>query len=506
MNAATEPPLIAAEGLSIAFGGSAALSSVSFDVRRGEIHALCGENGAGKSSLMKILGGIYAADAGTIRVDGVETRLATVDDATRAGIAIIHQELNLVDHLTVVDNIFLGKEITTRFGLPDRRAMRRAACEVLDRLGFKPSADALLGGLRVGEKQLVEIAKALVAEARLLIMDEPTSALSETETQVLLALCRQLRASGIGLVLISHRLQEVFDVADRVTVLRDGRLIATLPVAEVRSAEALVSMMIGKDFQAPVRGAGEGPMAARTLIDVRSLSLRGPGRPIVDSVSFSVVEGQVFGISGLLGAGKTEILEALFGVSPHAMEGEIRIGEHAGGFRRPDQAVDAGLAFVTEDRKKDGLMLDRSIEANLSLPSLSRIAGFPLYRRGAMLPLLAARALRSNIKHRSLEQPVNVLSGGNQQKLIIGKWLMTKPRILLLDEPTRGVDVAAKSEIYSQILDAAREGLTVVVASSEIDELMLLCDRIMVLCEGRMKAILAKPDFSGEALVRLASP
>lgn len=499
-------PLVAASRISIAFSGSAALTDVDFDIAAGEVHALVGENGAGKSSLMKILGGLYLPDAGTIAVAGAPVAFRTSADAMDAGIAIIHQELNLVDSLSVVDNLFLGKEIITRFGFPNHAAMRAKAREVLAQLGFRPAPDALVGPLRIGEKQLIEIAKALLADARVLIMDEPTSALSDTETQALSGLVRQLRERGMGIVLISHRLQEVFDLADRVTVLRDGRHIATLPIGRVESAEQLVSMMIGKNFVAPHREAGELRGAADTMIAVRDLTLHGEHRPVVDHVSFEVRRGEVFGLSGLLGAGKTEILETLFGVSSYRVEGAIEIGPARRAFTTPAAAVEAGVAFVTEDRKTDGLLLEDSVEANFVLPSLARVDGFPFYRRRAIARRVTAQAKSSNVKCGGVAQTVTTLSGGNQQKLIIGKWLMTQPDILLLDEPTRGVDVAAKSEIYSQILQAARAGLTVVVASSEIDELMLMCDRILVLCEGRAAGVLERAAFSAGQLVKLASP
>jgi ribose transport system ATP-binding protein len=498
--------LIEAAGLSISFNGSAALTGVDFDVTSGEVHALVGENGAGKSSLMKLLGGLYTPDSGHIRVRGEITRLANVNDAARAGVAIIHQELNLVDTLSAVDNIFLGKELRTRLGFPDRRAMQIAASNVLAQLGFRASPGALVGTLRVGEKQLVEIAKALLADARVLIMDEPTSALSDAETKALLTLVRDLRERGMGIVLISHRLGEVFAVADRVTVLRDGRRIATLPMRQVDSSAALVSMMIGKDFAPPERSEAEAPNQRAVAVEVRHLSLWNAARALVHDVSFAVQQGEVFGISGLLGAGKTEILEAIFGVSAYRREGEIHVGGATRASDSPERAAAAGLAFVTEDRKKDGLVLDHSLESNLLLPSLSRAPGFPFFRRKKLHAWAASQARASNVKHRSLAQDASTLSGGNQQKLIIGKWLMTRPRVLLLDEPTRGVDVAAKAEIYRQVLAAARDGVTVIVASSEIDELMLLADRILVMCEGQARGTLVREQFSGELLISMASP
>jgi ribose transport system ATP-binding protein len=499
-------PLIAAAKLSISFSGSPALSEVDFDVMAGEIHALVGENGAGKSSLMKMLGGLYTPDSGSISIEGRAVQLHGAADAIAAGVAVIHQELNLVDSLTVVDNLFLGKEITTRWGFPAQRAMYVKAREVLRQLGFKPAPDTLVGTLRVGEKQLIEIAKALLANARVLIMDEPTSALSDTETQTLLALARSLRSQGMGLVLISHRLSEIFAVADRVTVLRDGRHIATLPIAEAGSPEALVSLMIGRRFITGQRAEPVSRSEAEMAVEVAGLTLRGEQRPVVEDVSFGVRRGEVFGLSGLLGAGKTEILEALFGVSPFELEGRVHVNGRTRRFASPAEAVAAGVALVTEDRKKDGLLLDQSVEANLLLPSLRRAEGFPFIRLRRMQARARAQAQASNVRHRDGEQIVSTLSGGNQQKLIIAKWLLTQPDVLLLDEPTRGVDIAAKAEIYQQILAAAREGLTVVVASSEIEELMLLCDHILVLCEGRMTGLVARDAFSVEKLVELAAP
>lgn len=503
---AVAPHLVRMTGVSLSFGGTQALDNVDFDLEAGEIHAIAGENGAGKSTLMKILAGIYQPARGELMLRGEPTQLLGVAAAQAEGIVVIHQELNLVDSLSAVENVFLGKELLKRWRLPDRERMRSRSEAVLRSLGFPADPQAPVGALRMGEKQLVEIAKALIADATVLIMDEPTSALSDTETQALYVLCRRLRAQGIGIVLITHRLEEMFLLADRITVLRDGKKIGTWPTSQVDSPAALVSLMIGKKFSAL---GDKAPMLPRQhaacVLAVEHLALITPARRLVDDVSFSISAGEVLGLSGLLGAGKTEILEALFGISPHRIEGRIRYCGLSVAFREPYEAVEAGIAMVTEDRKRDGLLLDQDLEANVLLPNLGQLPGYPLYRARAARTQAAALASAFNVRHKFLEQPAGTLSGGNQQKLIIGKWLMRRPRLLLLDEPTRGVDTAAKAEIYALIRKATESGLTVLIASAEIDELMLLCDRIVVLGEGRMTGTLQRAEFSADSLLRLAA-
>jgi ribose transport system ATP-binding protein len=494
------------EAVSLSFGGTQALDGVDFDLLPGEIHAIAGENGAGKSSLMKILAGIYQPERGKLALGDKPVRLDGVAAATAQGIAVIHQELNLVDSLSAVENVFLGKELRTRWRLPDRAAMRQRALAVLDSLGFPADPQLPVGGLRMGEKQLVEIAKALMAQASVLIMDEPTSALSPSETEALCDLCRRLRDRGMGIVLITHRLQEMFLLADRITVLRDGRLIGTWPTAEIESPAALVSLMIGRKFSAIGDKAAASLSAADApILSIKRLSVHTPVRKVVDEVSLDVRAGEVLGLSGLLGAGKTEILEALFGVSPHRVSGRIIWRGRDVHFDEPFQAVEAGMAMVTEDRKRDGLLLDQDLEANFLLPSLARLPRYPLYDPGSARRQTLAHAAAFNVRCKHIDQTGGTLSGGNQQKLVIGKWLLHRPRLLLLDEPTRGVDTAAKAEIYGLIRSATQDGMTVVIASSEIDELMLLCDRIVVLCAGRATGKLARDAFSADALIRLAA-
>ena len=494
------------QGVCLSFGGTQALDNVDFDLNAGEIHAIAGENGAGKSSLMNILAGIYQPDQGRIALLGEPTVLAGVAAATAARIAVIHQELNLVDSLNAVENVFLGKELRTRWGLPDRPGMRRRAAVVLDSLGFPADPALPVGSLRMGEKQLVEIAKALLADATVLIMDEPTSALSPAETEALHLVCRQLRDRGLGVILITHRLHEMFLLADRISVLRDGKKIGTWATREIESPAALVSLMIGRKFSAIEAKAPAPPRTDDTaVLSVRNLTLTTPSRRVVEDISFDVSAGEVLGLSGLLGAGKTEVLEAVFGITPHWRTGTIHYRGHEIQFRQPHESVEAGIAMVTEDRKRDGLLLDQDLEANFLLPNLAHLPHYPLYRPGSARSRAAAHATEFNVRYKFIEQASRTLSGGNQQKLIIGKWLLRKPRLLLLDEPTRGVDTAAKAEIYGLVRAATHAGLTVVIASSEIDELMLLSDRIVVLCAGRAAGTLQRSEFSADALIRLAA-
>jgi len=497
--------LVRMQGVCLSFGGTQALENVDFDLAAGEIHAIAGENGAGKSTLMKILAGIYQPEQGRVALQGEPVELASVAAATAAGISVIHQELNLVDSLSAVENVFLGKELRTRWGLPDRPGMRRRAAVVLDSLGFPADPASPVGSLRMGEKQLVEIAKALLADATVLIMDEPTSALSPAETEALHDVCRRLRDRGMGVILITHRLQEMFLLADRISVLRDGKKIGTWVTHEIESPAALVSLMIGREFSAIGAKAPSPPRTEAVVLSVRNLTLTTPARRLVEDISFDVSAGEVLGLSGLLGAGKTEVLEAVFGITPHRRTGTISYCGLEVHFRQPHESVEAGIAMVTEDRKRDGLLLDQDLEANFLLPNLAHLPHYPLYRPGSARARTAAHATEFNVRYKFIEQASRTLSGGNQQKLIIGKWLLRKPRLLLLDEPTRGVDTAAKAEIYGLIRAATLAGLTVVIASSEIDELMLLSDRIVVLCAGRAAGTLQRSEFSADALIRLAA-
>jgi ribose transport system ATP-binding protein len=501
-------PLLEANGISKRFGGIAALTDVRFDLMRGEIHALMGENGAGKSTLMKILSGIYSGYEGEVRLDGRPISFANVRQAEAAGLAIIHQELNLVSELTVADNIFLGREARIAGLVIDRRAGRVAARRLLERLGIGLDPDARVGTLRVGEQQLVEIAKALSLDARILIMDEPTSALSPAECERLFRIVRQLARDGVAVVYISHRLDEVMRLADRVTVFRDGRHVLTRPIGEL-TEDAIISAMVGREMLAAdylqTEAHGE------VVLSVRDLTLAKPRRhgwrDVLKGVSFDLHAGEILGIGGLLGSGRTEILESLFGASNGRAGGEIVAWGRPVQIRSPRDARRLGLALVTEDRKRQGLHLDASIINNVALPLVSRLAAFGL-RSFKGERSLARDAVKSlGIRCSGIDQAAGRLSGGNQQKVVIGKWLATRPRMLLLDEPTRGIDVGAKREIYDLIFKLARnEGLAIIVVSSELPELLLLSDRILVMSEGRQRGILRRADASEERIMQLAAP
>ena len=509
------PAAMAMRGIGKSFAGIPVLKGVDFTVRRGEIHALMGENGAGKSTLMKIAGGIYPDYEGEIRFKGEPVRFHGPRDATRHGIAVIHQELNLVPGMTVAENIFLGREKLRPPFFVDGRRQVRAAAQLLDSLSFQASPSAMVGSLRVGEQQLVEIAKALSLEARLLIMDEPTSALSVGDVERLHAIIRRLAGAGVAIVYISHRIEEIFDLAESVTVLRDGAVAGSLAVAET-SRRGLIRLMAGRDIQeffARGEAAAATPDAPerRALLSVRGLWLTNPrptvARPLLlDGIDLDVAAGEVLGLAGLMGAGRSELLETLFGARAGQSGGEIRIDGKPVAIRSPVEAKRAGLALVTEDRKRDGLVLGGGLDLNLALtviPTLARL-GIMSGRRQTALATETIRTLA--IRARGPQQAAGTLSGGNQQKVVVGKWLATRPRILLLDEPTRGIDVGAKAEIYRLIRELSAQGIAIIVASSEMPELLALSDRILVLREGRPTALLHHTEFVADTILDHASP
>ncbi|PND21480.1 D-xylose ABC transporter ATP-binding protein [Ensifer sp. MMN_5] len=501
-------PVLAAEAVSKSFGGVAALKDVRFELRAGEIHALMGENGAGKSTLMKVLSGVYPDYEGTFRVDGETARFSNVRDAEAAGIAIIHQELNLVPELGVADNIFLGRERVIAGLFVDRKASLEAARGLLNRLGIELDPEARVGQLRVGEQQLVEIAKALSVEARILIMDEPTSALSPGECRRLFKIMRQLAADGVGIIYISHRIDEVMQLSDRVTVFRDGRHVWTRPMAGL-DENTIIAAMVGRnllDAHPADRGKGGG----EPVLSVRDLSLAVPGRhgwrDVLKGVCFDVRAGEILGIGGLLGAGRTEILETIFASNEGLRGGEIRLDGIAVDIRSPRDARRLGFALVTEDRKAKGLHLHESIRDNVALPLVGRLARFGLRSFGGERALAKGAVDALGVRCASTDQAAGTLSGGNQQKVVIGKWLATGPRVLLLDEPTRGIDVGAKREIYDLIFKLAGDGLAIVVVSSELPELLLLADRILVMAEGRQTGLISREEASEERIMQLAAP
>jgi ribose transport system ATP-binding protein len=498
---------LSAEQISKSFAGVKALNNVDFDLRHGEVHALMGENGAGKSTLMKILAGVHTSYDGSIQVEGRAMSFGGVRDAEEAGVAIIHQELNLVPELSVAENIFLGREPLIAGVLIDRRRMVRAAERLLARLGVKIAPETRIAGLRVGEQQLVEIAKALSLNARILIMDEPTSALSSSECETLFKIVRQLAKEGVAIIYTSHRIDEVLDLADRVTVLRDGRRVVTAPIGEL-SRGAIISAMVGRDMAANERGATA--QDGTVVLSVRDLTLDTLGphgwRRTLHGVNFELKRGEILGIGGLLGSGRTEILESIFGVAPGWRGGAIAIDGAGVEINSPADAYHLGMALVSEDRKERGLHLAASICDNIALPSIGAMSRFGLRTFASERALAAHMVKRLSVRCTGIGQATAALSGGNQQKVVIGKWLATEPRILLLDEPTRGIDIGAKQEIYRLIFDFAAQGLGIIVVTSEMPELLLLSDRILVMCEGRQTGILRRENATQETVMRLAAP
>lgn len=499
--------VLAAERVSKSFAGVKALNAVDFDLRYGEVHALMGENGAGKSTLMKILAGVHTDYDGAVRVEGHPVSFGGVRDAEEAGVAIIHQELNLVPELSVADNIFLGREPLIAGVLIDLRRMVRVAARLLERLGVRIAPESRITELRVGEQQLVEIAKALSLNARILIMDEPTSALSSSECETLFTIVRQLAAEGVAIIYTSHRIEEVLDLADRVTVLRDGRRIVTAPIDDL-SRGAIISAMVGRDMVAGDRGTAAQDGAIVLSAHDLTLDTLGPHgwRRMLYGVSFELRRGEILGIGGLLGSGRTEILESIFGVARGWRGGEIAIDGTAVEISSAADAYRLGIALVSEDRKERGLHLAASICDNIALPSIGALSRFGLRAFAHERALARDMVGRLSVRCTGIDQAAASLSGGNQQKIVIGKWLATEPRILLLDEPTRGIDIGAKQDIYRLIFDLAAQGLGIVVVTSEMPELLLLSDRILVMCEGRQTGIVRRETATQETVMRLAAP
>ncbi|HEV3168481.1 MAG TPA: sugar ABC transporter ATP-binding protein [Isosphaeraceae bacterium] len=487
------------------FGGVHALEGVSFEARGGEVHALCGENGAGKSTLMKILAGAITDFDGQIVLDDAAVSFAGPREAEDVGIRIIYQELNLVPDLSVAANIFLGREKTKALGWLDDRAMEAEARRLFERLGAPISPRARVGDLRIGDQQMVEIAKALAFDAAILIMDEPTSALSDAEVARLFRVIRDLRQAGTTILYISHKMTEVFTLADRVTVLRDGRFVARADRDQATPTQ-VVRWMVGREIAELT--LEEKPAREKVVLQVENLSLPSPygsSRPSLSRIHFSLHAGEVLGVAGLLGAGRTELLEALFGASPTAPGGAIVLDDKPVRFRTPGQAIAAGVALVTEDRKNLGLFDRMTVTENIAMCHLHDLT------RGVLIdPRSERQAVADSINRLAIKTPggkaaVTSLSGGNQQKCILARWLLTEPKVLLLDEPTRGIDVGAKAEIYALMRRLVAQGMAIIMTSSELPELLTVCDRILVLCEGRMTAEFPRAEATEEAIMHAAT-
>jgi D-xylose transport system ATP-binding protein len=499
--------LLEARGLSKRFGGVVALDGVDFTLRRGEVHALCGENGAGKSTLIKILCGIHphGSHGGSLFIDGQAQRFDGVADATAAGLAVIHQELALVPQMTVAENLFLGQE-PRRVGLVDHDRMLADAEALLARHGIDVPPAARVESLGVGQRQLVEIARALRRDSRVLLLDEPTAALTEREVEVLLAIVRGLAAKGVGCIYISHRLDEVFAIADRITVLRDGRSIVTLDAARA-TREEVIGHMVGRRIKDLFPRRRREPGEHLFTLDNLTVAPSPGAAPRLTSISLELRAGEVLGIGGLMGAGRSELLMHLFGLWGHRVGGEVRLGG-APLARSPRECIAQGLVLITEDRKRYGLVLQQTVGFNLSLSDLARLAprGVLDHDREEAANDEFMRRLR--IRAAGQDTITATLSGGNQQKVMLGKSLMTRPKVVLLDEPTRGIDVGAKLEIYELINDLTDQGLAVLLVSSELPELMGMSDRIVMLADGAVGGRFDRRPWSQQALIEaaMASP
>ncbi len=497
--------LLEMRGISKTFPGVRALDHVDLAVETGEIHAICGENGAGKSTLMKVLSGVYPHGSyeGDIVFDGQVLNLKSINDSEALGIIIIHQELALVPLLSIAENLFLGNEVAKAGVINWPLAFQRTD-ELLAKVGLKESPVAIVGKLGVGKQQLIEIAKALAKNVRLLILDEPTAALQENDSEKLLDLILELKAQGVTSIIISHKLNEISRVADRITVIRDGATVSTLTRDEI-SEERIIRDMVGRDMAQ--RYPERVPQIGAELMRVSNWTVDHPeqqGREVIRDAGFTVRKGEIVGIAGLMGSGRTELAMSLFGKSfGRNIRGEVRMHGQVVDTSTVSKAIDAGLAYVTEDRKTLGLILDEPILRNVSLANLAGIA-----LRGILNPRRETRVAEDyrqvmNIRSPSVQQRVVNLSGGNQQKVVLSKWLFTDPQVLLLDEPTRGIDVGAKFEIYSIMNQLAADGRGIVMISSEMPELLGMCDRIYVMNEGRIVGELSRTDASQERIMAM---
>lgn len=484
-------------GIDKSFGSNQVLKQAGFTLESGEVHALMGENGAGKSTLMKILTGVYTKDAGTVLVDGKEVNYKNPQEAEKAGIVFIYQELNVMFDLTVEENLFMGKEIHGKFGICDKKAMQKKAQEALNTLGVNISPKTVMSELSVGQQQMVEICKALMADAKVIIMDEPTAALTQSETVALFKVIESLRKKGVSMVYISHRMEEIFELCDRITVLRDGSYIGVKNIPETNMNE-IVKMMIGREIgeRYPSRDVKIG----KEVLKVKGLTRKGT----FYDVSFSVRAGEVLGVSGLMGAGRTEIMQAIFGNLSYE-SGTIEIDGKEVKISNPRQAMEHGIGFITEDRKTEGLMLDKSIRENISLCNLERISKSSVISKEAEKDMVAEAIKDLHIKCFGPFHECNNLSGGNQQKVVLAKWILTNPKILILDEPTRGVDIGAKKEIYNIINKLAAQGVAIIMVSSELPEVLGMSDNIMVVREGEVRGIISYEEANQERVMTLAT-
>ncbi|MEY5098482.1 MAG: hypothetical protein RJA36_1201 [Pseudomonadota bacterium] len=493
------PPLLEIRGIRKAFPGVVALDNVSFKLKAGTVHALMGENGAGKSTLMKIIAGVYVPDEGEIRLNGRPVKMQEPLAALELGIAMIHQELNLMPHMTVAENVWITREPRNAFGLVNHRELRRRTQELFDRLHIDIDPTAEIQTLSVAARQMVEIAKAVSYDSDVLIMDEPTSALTEKEVEHLFRIIRHLREQGKGIIYITHKMNELFEIADEFSVFRDGRYIATCAASDV-TRDDIIRMMVGREitqmFPKETVPIGE------VVLSVRNLTLEG----VFHDVSFDIRAGEILGLAGLVGSGRSNVAETLFGVTP-ATSGSIAIRGQEMRIDTPAKALAAGMAFLTEDRKDTGCFLCLDIQDNMDLAVLNQryVNRFGFVQRAALHEDCRKMSARLRVKTPSMEEVIQNLSGGNQQKVLVGRWLLTNPRILILDEPTRGIDVGAKAEIHRLVSELAGQGVAILMISSEMPEVLGMSDRIAVMHEGRITGILERADADQVRIMDLAA-
>lgn len=491
--------LLRMEGISKQFAGVMALKNVHFDLRAGEVHALMGENGAGKSTLIKVLSGVYRPTAGEIYINGQKAALANAGDALKAGVGTIYQEFNLVPSLSIAENIFLGKELK-KGGCLDRQRMIERANELMKQMGFEKTNSAQrVSTLSVAQQQMVEILKSLFNDSRFLVLDEPTAVLTDRESERLFEMIRTLRERGVGIIYISHRLEEVLSLADRITVLRDGEYVGTLDNSQgTVTKEQLVSMMVGRTLSAyyPKRAS----MLGETVLKVCKLCKKG----VYQDISFELHKGEILGITGLVGAGRTEVVKSLFGALSYD-SGELFLDGESIEVRTPRQAMDRGIAFIPENRKEEGLVLDASIQDNMMMASESQVCTHGVMNRKKIHQFVRHSFESLDIRPAEPLKIARNFSGGNQQKAIIAKWIAINPKILILDEPTRGIDINAKAEIYKLMNRLVEEGMSIVMVSSEMPEIIGMCDRVLVMAEGRITGEFERKDFSQERIMAAAS-